>query len=113
MTPFDKPALRTKIYVGTDMIGGGKIDFLRRLSAHGSLSGAAAEMGITERRAEFFLSTLQACLADPITSGTGDARQLTALGEELIAAFEAHVEAVNQAAEPFLAWVEARQPPKG
>ncbi len=113
-TPFDRPALRTKIYVGTDMIGGGKVAFLKLVAERGSLQDAAAAMGITPTRAWFFLDTLQACFRDPLFSSenrTDDAvLTVTRLGHDLISLFAAHDAKVQAASEPFLEWLNTVQP---
>lgn len=111
--PFDKPALRTQVFVGTDMIGGGKVDFLKRVQAHGTLEAAASDMGVSPTRAWFFLDTLQACFAPPLyqaTEGDETTISLTPLGEDLITRFDAHAETVTQASRPFLDWLETVQP---
>ncbi|MEO0913665.1 MAG: hypothetical protein AAFY59_11865 [Pseudomonadota bacterium] len=112
--PFDKPALRTQVFVGTDMIGGGKVDFLKRVQAHGTLEGAARDMGVSPTRAWFFLDTLQACFEPPLFEAKEEGGRttiaLTALGEDLITRFEAHAEIVTEAASPFLGWLETVQP---
>lgn len=113
MSPFDAPALRVRFYVGTDMIGGGKVAFLRLLSDHGSVSAAAEAMGVTETRALFFLDTLQACFREPLWTGTGDTRDVTPTGQALIAKFAETEAALRAEAGPFLAWLSAEQPERG
>ncbi|QHQ36241.1 winged helix-turn-helix domain-containing protein [Algicella marina] len=113
--PFDKPAIRTKIYVGTDMIGGGKVDFLQLVADHGTIAAAAADMGVTTTRAWFFLDTLQACFAAPLFEGPREENApitITPLGHELIARFSTHADAVRETARPFLDWLAEVQPRK-
>ncbi len=112
--PFQKPAVRTRIYVGTDMIGEGKIAFLQIVARTGSLNAAAAEMGVTPTRAWFFLDTLQNCFREPlftVVDRETDAEiALTPLGHDLLARFEAHDRAIQSAARPFLDWLNPLQP---
>ena len=112
-TKFDQPGLRTKIYVQTDMIGSGKIDLLRLIEKHGSITGAAREMGVGYRRAWFLIETIQRCFEAPLIEthrgGPNNGSRLTPLGTELIKRYDHHTKQVEAASAEFLAWLEGHQ----
>ena len=108
------PGVRTKIYVRDDMIGGGKVDLLRMVAEEGSITKAAARMGVSYRRAWFLLETLQRCFAEPlfvtVRGGTESGTRLTDLGNDLLARHKAHEAAVAAISADFVAWLTAHQP---
>ncbi|MGB0410580.1 MAG: winged helix-turn-helix domain-containing protein [Pikeienuella sp.] len=113
-TRHAKPGLRAKVFVREDMIGGGKVELLRLLAEHGSITAAAKAMGVGYRRAWFLLDTLQRCFEAPLfTTERGGANaggtQVTELGRDLIARHAAHEEALNIASADYLAWLETQQ----
>lgn len=108
-----RPGIRTKIYVQSDMIGSGKIDLLKTIRDEGSISKAAARMGLGYRRAWFLLDTIQRCFNEPLLvtrrGGPNSGARLTPLGEELIRRYDAHIATVEAASAEFLDWLEAHQ----
>ncbi len=110
------PELRAKVLVRTEMIGNGKIELLRLLGETGSITAAAARMGIGYRRAWFLLDSLQACFADPLFTTTRGGRgqggsRLTQTGSDLIARYLRFQKDMTAAADPFLDWLTEQQAP--
>ncbi len=112
-TKFAHPGVRTKIYVQSDMIGSGKIDLLRLIQKHGSITGAAREMGVGYRRAWFLIETIQRCFEGPLIEtrrgGRNNGSRLTPLGIELIRRYDAHTAHIEAASAEFLGWLETHQ----
>ena len=111
---LERPEIRLKINIRADMLGAGKIRLLTLLGETGSISAAARELGVSYRRAWFLLDTLQACFRDPLfeTSRGGAGKggsTLTETGEELVRRHRAFREALDEAATPYLDWLQARQ----
>lgn len=109
-----RPSLHSKVAVDDNVIGLGKIDLLRLVGEHGSISAAAKEMGLAYRRAWFLLETLQMCFEEPLyTSARGGSKQggtaLTPLGEELLEQHAQHLKLLDVAATPFIDWVEGHK----
>lgn len=105
------PMLHTKVSVDDNVIGQGKVDLLRLVGKHGSISAAAKEMGLAYRRAWFLLETLQLCFEDPLfNTARGGSKQggttLTPLGQELLTRHDKHLEILAQNAVPFMEWVD-------
>ncbi|MEM9780044.1 MAG: LysR family transcriptional regulator [Pseudomonadota bacterium] len=111
--PVAQPGVRTKIYVQSDMIGSGKIDLLRLIDTHGSITGAAREMGVGYRRAWFLIDTIQRCFEAPLIEthrgGPRNGSRLTPLGAELIRRYDSHTAEIEAASKPFLNWLEEHQ----
>ena len=108
------PAIRTKIYVRDDMIGGGKMELLRFVHLRGSISAAGLAMGMNDRRAGFLLDTLQACFSSPLLAEKTEASagadvELTPFGLDLLNRFEAHQQALADVSADFLGWLEENQ----
>ena len=106
-----RPKLHSKVSVDDNVIGIGKIELLRLVGQHGSISAAAKEMGLAYRRAWFLLETLQMCFEEPLyTSARGGSKQggtlLTPMGQELLEKHAQHLKALEVAATPFIDWVE-------
>ncbi len=112
--PLQRPELRAKVHIWRDTLGPGKMQLLKLIGQTGSISAAAREMGIGYRRAWLLLESLQACFQEPLISttrgggGTGGAK-LTATGAELAAQYTQMLGQIDQAAEPFLDWLNSRQ----
>lgn len=75
-------------------MGIGRLELLRQIQQHGSISKAAQEMGMSYKRAWDLVSSLNAQVARPLvltqTGGKrGGGTVVTAEGEALIAEFEA------------------------
>lgn len=113
-TKFSKPNVRVKIFVREDMIGAGKIELLKLVGEAGSISGAAAKMGLNYRRAWFLLDTLQRGFVRPlyVTKRGGvksGGAELTDFGRELIARFETNQSQISKASQDLLSWLETEQ----
>lgn len=110
---FEKPGLRTKIFVREDMIGMGKIHLLQKVDEFGSISKAATEMGIGYRRAWFLIDTIQRSFQEPILitsrGGTTGGATLTEFGKALIEKVTAFDLQVNEGAKDLLDWIEKHQ----
>lgn len=85
--------LRQRIQYGHAIaMGPGKVELLRQIAAHGSISAAARHMGMSYRRAWQLVETMNQCFLSPLVetaaggSGGGGAR-VTALGEQVVALY--------------------------
>lgn len=85
--------LRQRIQYGDAIaMGPGKVELLRQIAEHGSISAAARHMGMSYRRAWQLVETMNQCFLSPLVetaaggSGGGGAR-VTALGEQVVALY--------------------------
>lgn len=73
-------------------LGPGKADLLQGIKETGSISAAARRMGMSYKRAWYLVETLNGHFGKPLVVSVkggraGGGAQLTALGEEVLAAF--------------------------
>lgn len=83
-------------------IGPGKIALLEGVARTGSIAAAGRELGMSYRRAWLLIDSLSGIFAEPVIVTTaggshGGGSQLTALGEQLVAAFRAAERDAQQA----------------
>ena len=113
---FDTPGIRTKLFIGRETVGIGKIELLEAIAETGSISAAAASMGMDYRRAWLLLKSTQDAFSVPLFvtqrggSGRGGA-SLTPEGEELIHSYRDTMLRVEREFAPMLDWVERHQQP--
>ena len=113
---FDTPGIRTKLFIGRETVGIGKIELLEAIAETGSISAAAASMGMDYRRAWLLLKSTQDAFSVPLFftqrggSGRGGA-SLTPEGEELIRSYRDTMLRVEREFAPMLDWVERHQQP--
>lgn len=108
--PAAHARFRLRLYRGEDIaIGPGKIALLQAIGQTGSLSAAARDLGMSYRRAWQLVDEMNRALREPaVTSATGGAQgggsRLTAMGEQVIAHYQAiEASAAQAAAEPIAA----------
>lgn len=92
---------------GVGQIGPGKIDLLRKIHEHQSISAAAREMNMSYRRAWLLVDDLNAAFRRPVVAkwmggkSRGGAK-LTPTGEKLVAAYDAVVSRADSANRALL-----------
>ena len=104
-----RPAVRLRIdFAPGRALGPGKIDLLAAIAQTGSLSGAAAELGMSYKRAWFLLRSVNELFDSPLAlmskggRGGGGGATVTDRGLEVIAAFRrAERESTLAAARAF------------
>ena len=102
---------------GVGQIGPGKIELLRKIREHKSISAAAREMKMSYRRAWLLVADLNAAFRQPVVEKWmgGRARggaTLTPIGEKLVASYDAVVaraDSANRAVLDELAGFTARK----
>jgi molybdate transport system regulatory protein len=108
MTKTLKAELWIKLTLpGVGQIGPGKIQLLRNIREHQSITAAAREMGMSYRRAWLLVDEMNRLFAQPLVAKWQGGRSkggasLTRLGEELIRQYEAVVERSAGANEDLL-----------
>jgi molybdate transport system regulatory protein len=117
-TTSGNPSLiRPRIYLGPElMVGPGKIALLKGVRETGSISAAARQLGMNYKRAWYLLDTLNRGFHQPVVEAVqggrgGGGTRLTALGETLIASYEAIETACTTVAAPHVAELVALTTP--
>jgi molybdate transport system regulatory protein len=100
-------------------LGPGKIDLLEAISAQGSLTRAAASLGMSYRYAWLLVDDLKKSFRTPVTSATvggsrGGGVELTPFGRELVRRYRAAYRRIESTARgefgPLLEHAQARKP---
>jgi len=100
--------IRPRVRLGDSvLIGPGKIELLRAVAEHGSISAAARALGMGYKRAWSLLDELQRACPVPILEtaaggSKGGGAQVTAAGHALLAHYDELEQACRLAAEPTL-----------
>lgn len=102
---------RLRVLLGASIaIGPGKAALLEAIARHGSISAAARANGMSYRRAWNLVDTMNRCFVTPLVDSSaggahGGGAQLTALGGEVLAAYqEMETKAARAVAREFKAF---------
>ena len=103
---------------GSGRIGPGKIELLRQIREHRSISAAARAMDMSYRRAWLLVQDLNEVFAEPIVAkwlgGTSrGGAKLTAAGERLVASYETVVQRSAEANRALLNEILRSMQPSG
>lgn len=100
--------IRPRVRLGDSvLIGPGKIELLRAVAEHGSISAAARALGMGYKRAWSLLDELQRAIPVPVLEtaaggSKGGGAQVTAAGHALLTHYDELEQACRLAAEPTL-----------
>lgn len=110
--PVRPEVIRPRVRLGDDvLIGPGKIELLRAVEAHGSISAAARALGMGYKRAWSLLDELQHAMPMPVIEtaaggSKGGGATVTAAGHALLATYDELEQACREAAKPALKKLE-------
>lgn len=96
--------VRPRVYIGEDIaVGPGKIDLLRKVGETRSIAAAARALEIPYKKAWLLIDSLNQGFGKPVVETAaggkgGGGTSLTALGEQLIARYEALEASLNASA---------------
>ncbi len=99
-------------------LGPGKIDLLEAIAAHGSLTRAAAALGMSYRYAWLLVDDLKASFREPVTAATvggkrGGGVELTPFGKDLVRRYRSAFRRIESAARaefgPLLKFTRGRK----
>ncbi len=89
-------SIKSRIWIEKDgkiLLGEGRVNLLRAVGEHGSISAAAKSLGMSYKKAWSLLDAVNARADQPVISSSiggagGGGAKLTAYGEKLISAFD-------------------------
>jgi molybdate transport system regulatory protein len=96
--------IKAQVYLdGAIAIGPGKAAMLDAVQREGSIAAAGRSMGISYRRTRDMIDTLNRCWGEPVVltekgGRTGGGSRLTPRGQQVLAAYRALEQALNQTA---------------
>ena len=104
-------AIKIKVYIEDHMIGAGKMELFHLVHQEGSIKSAAKIMGMSSKRANFLLNTLEKIFPKPILEKQKGNKGtiLTPFGKELLEKFLNLNDHLSEEANDFIQWVTSKQ----
>ena len=103
--------VRVKVYVQGHMIGAGKMELFHLVAQKGSIRSAANVMGMSTKRANLLLKTIEEAFPIPIfkkkmgNKGT----EITSFGKELLEKYLDLCKHLSKESEDFITWTASKQ----
>ena len=103
--------IRVKVYVQGHMIGAGKMELFNLVFQEGSIKSAAKIMGMSSKRANLLLKTIEEAFPIPILEKQkgGKGTIVTSFGEELLQKYLILCDHLSKESENFVGWVASKQ----
>ena len=103
--------IKIKVYIKDHMIGAGKMELFHLVHQEGSIKSAAKIMGMSSKRANFLLNTLEKIFPKPILEKQKGNKGtiLTPFGKELLEKFLNLNDHLSEEANDFIQWVTSKQ----
>ena len=103
--------IRIKVYIQGYMIGAGKMELFNLVHQKGSVRAAASFMGMSTKRAQFLLNTIEEAFPTPILEKQkgNKGTLLTSFGKELLAKYLSLNKHLSKESEDFIKWAASKQ----
>ena len=103
--------IRIKVYIQGHMIGAGKMELFHLVHQKRSIRAAANYMGMSTKRAQFLLKTIEETFPTPILEKQkgNKGTLLTSFGKELLAKYLSLNKHLSKEADDFIKWVASKQ----
>ena len=103
--------IRVKVYVQGHMIGAGKMELFNLVFQEGSIKSAAKIMGMSSKRANLLLKTIEEAFPIPILEKQkgGKGTIVTSFGEELLQKYHILCDHLSKESKNFVGLVDSKQ----
>ena len=103
--------VKIKVYFNGHMIGAGKMQLIQLINLKGSISSAAKTMGMSTKRADKLLKSVEEAFADPVVikQKGNKGTLLTPFGKELLAKYLSLNKHLSEEAQEFIQWAASKQ----
>ena len=103
--------IRIKVYIQGHMIGAGKMELFHLVHKKGSIKAAANFMGMSTKRANLLLNTIEEAFPTPILDKQkgNKGTNLTPFGKELLTKYLNLNQHLSKEAEDFIQWAVSKQ----
>ena len=103
--------IRIKIYIQGHMIGAGKMELFHLVNQKRSIRAAANFTGMSTKRAQFLLNTIEEAFTTPILEKQkgNKGTLLTSFGKELLAKYLSLNKHLSEEAEDFIIWAASKR----
>ena len=103
--------VRVKVYVQGHMIGAGKMELFHLVAQKGSIKSAANVMGMSTKRANLLLKTIEEAFPIPILKKKmgNKGTEITSFGKELLEKYLDLCNHLSKESEDFITWTASKQ----
>jgi molybdate transport repressor ModE-like protein len=103
--------VRVKVYVQGHMIGAGKMELFHLVAQKGSIRSAANVMGMSTKRANLLLKTIEEAFPIPILKKKmgNKGTEITSFGKELLEKYLNLCKHLSKESEDFITWTASKQ----
>lgn len=103
--------VRVKVYVQGHMIGAGKMELFHLVAQKGSIRSAANVMGMSTKRANLLLKTIEEAFPIPILKKKmgNKGTEITSFGKELLERYLDLCNHLSKESEEFITWTASKQ----
>ena len=103
--------VRVKVYVQGHMIGAGKMELFHLVAQKGSIRSAANVMGMSTKRANLLLKTIEEAFPIPILKKKmgNKGKEITSFGKELLEKYLDLCNHLSKESEDFITWTASKQ----
>ena len=103
--------VRVKVYIQGHMIGAGKMELFHLVAQKGSIRSAANVMGMSTKRANLLLKTIEEAFPIPILKKKmgNKGTEITSFGKELLEKYLDLCKHLSKESEDFITWTASKQ----
>lgn len=103
--------VRVKVYVQGHMIGAGKMELFHLVAQKGSIRSAANVMGMSTKRANLLLKTIEEAFPIPVLKKKmgNKGTEITSFGKELLEKYLDLCNHLSKESEDFITWTASKQ----
>ena len=103
--------VKIKVYFNGHMIGAGKMQLIQLINLKGSISSAAKTMGMSTKRADKLLKSLEEAFADPVVikQKGNKGTIISTFGMELLDKYLNLCHDLSKETEDFITWAISKQ----
>ena len=103
--------VKIKVYFNGHMIGAGKMQLIQLINLKGSISSAAKTMGMSTKRADKLLKSLEEAFADPVVikQKGNKGTIISSFGKELLDKYLNLCQDLSKESEDFITWAISKQ----
>ena len=103
--------VKIKVYFNGHMIGAGKMQLIQLINLKGSISSAAKTMGMSPKRADKLLKSVEDAFANPviIKQKGNKGTIISSFGKELLDKYLNLCQDLSKESEDFITWAVSKQ----
>ena len=103
--------VKIKVYFNGHMIGAGKMQLIQLINLKGSISSAAKTMGMSTKRADKLLKSVEDAFANPVVikQKGNKGTIISAFGKELLDKYLNLCQDLSKESEDFITWAISKQ----